>query len=260
MPSHTFTGTPPDDMLTIQLGAPPPGATSLVIRAQFIPPPVSDSATVRLLHLRRAGKGLKPAAAEVVEVLCNQGTGIYTAGFSGFGQKHAKAQPQHLGKVRESPVDVVLTVPLVAGQEAVVAVEGLSGHAVPDLLAAGPLELLVGFTGAGDLHPPEAWTVLWDEHAVQWVPASPTNPAFPPSPGGHGPIPPPVAPPPVLPQPEPPAPPTGGATEPTVPSGVPPTDPRAIALAALLPALFPHLTREQLSAASALLPLLFGGR
>jgi hypothetical protein len=248
MPSHTFTE---NDMLTIQVGVPPPGATALRIVCQFIPPPQFGPDPVRLLHLRRAGKGLKVAASEIVELLCKDGN--YTAGFSGFGQKHAKAQPQHLGKTAGSPVDVLMTVPLVAGQQAVVAVEDLQGHAVPDLLAAGPLELLSGFSGPGDLKAPVGWSLLWDEHAITWVGAdSPTAPS-PPSP----PLPP-IIDPQVGPTP-PVAPPVVGP--PVVPPGtlgVPP-DPRAIALAALLPALFPHLTAEQLAAASVFLPLLFQG-
>jgi hypothetical protein len=235
MPSHAFTASPPDDLLAIKVGAPPPGTTSLAIAFQLIPPPSSGPETVRLLHLRRAGQHLKPAASEVLEVKFNGSTREWIAEFSGFGQKHAKVHPVHMGKVAESPVDVRITVPIGPG-EASVAVGPLSAHAAPDLAAVGDLDLLLGFSGPGDLKPPAGWAALWDEGALQWLPGAGSTGSPPPPTPPPGPVLPPVIDPQV------------GPTPPSAPPAVvtpPPGDPRAAAIALALQLLLPNLPPEE---------------
>lgn len=198
MGSHTFTSTPPDDQIIIDL-VPPAGAASLTIHATYHPAASGSGATCRILHLRRKGSD-KPAVSMISELLHNTATGIYTAAFSGFGIKHAHTLPQHLGRIGGAEVPITMTTPLASpGLEATIAVGSLSGHAVPDLVgvqkggghgglvwAAGDaLELVMGFTGAGDLKAPAGASITWldDGSAVQWkdpngnVMASPTVPA-----------------------------------------------------------------------------------
>jgi hypothetical protein len=198
MAQHTFTSGPPDDQFTIPL-TPPAGATALVIRA-VLHRPANDTtnATYRLLHLRRKGVARIPMA-EICELLLNNSTGVFTVAFSGFGQKKAHTQPQHLGKVQGQDIPVVVTVPLPGAptMTASIAVGGLSGSAIPDVATmqkqdnSGPvwahgdeLELVSGFEGEGDLKPPAGWTMTWadDGSAVQWVGAAGTSTAPTPTP------------------------------------------------------------------------------
>jgi len=186
MGSHKFTSGPPDDQFTISF-TPPPGATALVIHAVLHRPasPDTTNATYRLLHLRRKGV-LRTSMSEICELLLNNTTGIFTAAFSGLGQKHAKVQPQHLGKVQGQDIPVVMTVPLPGSptMTASIGVGPVAGSAVPDLAAmqnqdnSGPawghddaLELVLGFEGPGDLKPPAGWEIAWadDGSAVWWV-------------------------------------------------------------------------------------------
>lgn len=234
MGSHKFTSGPPDDQFTIPL-TPPPGATALVIRAVLHRPTSPDNATYRLLHLRRKGV-TRTSMSEICELLLNNTTGIFTAAFSGLGQKHAKVQPQHLGKVQGQDIPVTMTVPLPGAptMTASIAVGPLAGSAVPDLATmqkqdnSGPawghddtLELVLGFEGPGDLKAPAGWEISWadDGSAVQWVGAQ-TQPTPTPTPTPTIPLPvpirPPVEPPPVLPKPPELETPSTAPTTPTV--------------------------------------------
>lgn len=270
MGSHVFSSGPPDDQFIIPL-TPPAGATALVIRAVFHRPTTdTGDATYRLLHLRRRGVARLPFA-EICELLYNAKTGIFTAAFSGFGQKKAHSQPQHLGKVAGQDIPVVMTIPLPGAptMTASIAVGGLSGSAVPDLAVmqkqdnSGPvwgvgdeLELVLGFEGPGDLKAPAGWTMTWadDGSAIEWVGAKAPAPPIqqPPAPPTQPPVLPPAQPP-V--QPQGPIDPQVGPTPPSSPPVAPPpgTDPRAAAISLALQLLLPQLPAGE---AAALQPII----
>lgn len=280
MGSHVFASGPPDDQLIIPL-TPQPGATALVIRVVFHRP-ASDSsdATYRLLHLRRKGVARIPMA-EICELLYNAKTGIFTAAFSGYGQKKAShgALPQHLGKVAGQDIPVVLTVPLPGAptMTASITVGGLSGSAVPDLATmqkqdnSGPvwsagdeLELVAGFEGPGDLKAPAGWSMTWadDGSAVQWVGAKAPAPAPAPIPVPVQPAPAPSPVPTPTPTPAPtPAPtpvPVSPAPSPTAPSSQ--DQERAAAIAVALQILTSHASPQEQAILQAVLPALTTGQ
>lgn len=210
MSEHTFT--PEKPLITVPL-VPPPGATAVIIRATVTKAPQHNPEdTLRLFHVRLAGKpGAPVRETQILELIYRDGG--FTAGFSGFGsgkkamenpQNRHKLKPVHIGPVNGASFPVVLAVPF-NGRDATVSPGAKTAMSDTEIPPGGaPMELLLGFEGPGDLRSPIGWTIAWEDNAVEWVGAT------------AGPVTPPATPPPTPPPapgtPPPPAPANTGAS------------------------------------------------
>lgn len=185
---HKFTAGPPDDQFSIDL-TPPPGATAVIIRAHVKKAPVGNFGdTYRLLHLRLKKPGRPARETQLVELICRNGT--FTAGFTGFGggkkamenpENRKRLLPQHMGPVAAPEFDVTMTYQF-SGEHAVVAAGSKVAESATELASNGaPMELVLGFSGEGDLKPPVGWEISWadDGSAIEWVGATTSTPPGP---------------------------------------------------------------------------------